>query len=153
MDNAFNCTYKLLKNIQGDLKDTVQFKAYDHYGRPGFEDEGNVILYLSRDNKGDFFHQKYIYDPIYKIDEKWVGLYSFAFANDIKNSWKNFKTQNINKNHTLKIDLKNCNKDCQNKYYPKPYFVIKDNIAYPKKAFNIDDVISFRKSNTFVLKN
>lgn len=86
MDNAFNCTYKVLRKIQGDLKDIIQFKAYDHYGRPGFEDYENIILYLSKNNEGEFFHQKYIYDPIYKIDGKWVGLFSFAFANDLKQS-------------------------------------------------------------------
>ncbi|MDQ1805761.1 hypothetical protein RAH57_17350 [Chryseobacterium sp. CKR4-1] len=153
MDNAFNCTYKVLRNIQGNLKDTVQFKAYDHYGRPGFEDEKNIILYLFKNDKGEFFHQKYFYDPVYKIDGKWVGIYSSAFANDSKNSWRNFKVQNINEDNILKIDIKNCDKDCRSKYYPKPYFIIKDKIAYPKKAFDVDDIISFRKKNSFALKN
>jgi hypothetical protein len=77
MDNGFNCKYKILKNVFNEIKsDTVEFKAYDHYGRPGFENYENVILYISLNNeKGNFYHQKYQFDPIEKSKNGiWKGL-------------------------------------------------------------------------------
>ncbi len=68
MDLGFKAKYKVIKNVFNDLKtDTVDFVAYDHYGRPKFERYENVILYLSLNKKtGKYYHQKYLYDPIKK---------------------------------------------------------------------------------------
>ncbi len=77
MDNGFNCKYKILKNVFNEIKnDTVEFKAYDHYGRPGFENYENVLLYLSRnEEKNEYYHHKYIFDAIKKDKNgKWKGL-------------------------------------------------------------------------------
>ena len=77
MDNGFKNKYKVLKNVFNDLKtDTIEFVAYDHYGRPGFEYYKNVILYISLNkDKGHFYHQKYQYDPVEKTkDGTWKGL-------------------------------------------------------------------------------
>lgn len=77
MDNGFNSKYKVLKNIFNDLKtDTIEFVAYDHYGRPGFEPYKNVILYLSFDaEKGQYFQQKYQYNPVKKSNKDvWKGI-------------------------------------------------------------------------------
>lgn len=52
MDNGFKNKYKVVKNVFNDLKtDTIEFVAYDHYGRPGFENYNNVILYISLNKK------------------------------------------------------------------------------------------------------
>jgi len=77
MDHGFECKYKVLKNVFNELKtDTVEFKAYDHYGRPGFENYENAILYISKStDSSNFFHQKYQFDPIEKIRKRvWKGL-------------------------------------------------------------------------------
>ena len=37
MDSGFRCKYKIVKNIFNHLpNDTIEFIAYDHYGKPGF---------------------------------------------------------------------------------------------------------------------
>ena len=77
MDNGFICKYKVLKNIFNEIRsDTVEFKAYDHYGRPGFENYDNVILYISLNKeKGNYYHQKYQFDPIVRDKNgMWKGL-------------------------------------------------------------------------------
>ena len=68
MDNGFKNKYKVIRNVYNELKtDTIEFVAYDHYGRPGFEKYNNVLLYLSYNKeKGNYYHQKYIFDPIEK---------------------------------------------------------------------------------------
>ena len=76
MDLAFNTKYKVLKNVYNILpNDTVSFKVFDHYGRPGFEDDKYVLLYISKYNDSeDFYHQKYQYDPMQKVGVNWRGL-------------------------------------------------------------------------------
>lgn len=77
MDNGFKCRYKVVKNVFNELKsDTIEFVAYDHYGRPGFENYENVILYISLNKgKGNYYHQKYQFDPVKKTKNgTWQGL-------------------------------------------------------------------------------
>ena len=76
MDNAFEAKYKVLQPVFNDLKnDTINFKAFDHYGRPAFESHSPVLLYLSKSEDGSYyFHQKYQFDPLFKgKDGLWVG--------------------------------------------------------------------------------
>ena len=154
MDNAFCCKYLIQKQIANKLpKKTVEFNAYDHYGRPSFEKYDNVIMYISKNKEGTFFHQKYIYDPVYKIKEKWVGVLSFVFPNDNLDLWKKFKTININQDNSIKTKLGFCDKKCQETYYPKPYFEVKNGFVYPKKAFQIEDIVNYRKMTTFKLSS
>ena len=76
MDVAFNVKYKVLHPVFNDLKvDTINFEAYDHYGRPSFENHEYVILYISK-NKDDgiYFHQKYQFDAVIKNRKgRWKG--------------------------------------------------------------------------------
>lgn len=72
MDNAFRCTYQVVKQVYNKLQsDTIHFKAYDHYGRPGFEPYDYVLLYISKDTTGAFYHQKYQFDP---VRQRWGKL-------------------------------------------------------------------------------
>ncbi|MEE9350157.1 MAG: hypothetical protein V3U80_08930 [Flavobacteriaceae bacterium] len=77
MDNGFINKYKIVNNVFNDLKtDTIEFVAYDHYGRPGFENYENVLLYISLNKeKGNYYHQKYQFDPVKKSKKgTWKGL-------------------------------------------------------------------------------
>ena len=77
MDSGFKNKYKVIRNVYNELKtDTIEFLAYDHYGRPGFEKYKNVLLYLSYNKKkGNYYHQKYIFDPIEKNKKGiWNGV-------------------------------------------------------------------------------
>ncbi|WP_438424078.1 hypothetical protein [Aquimarina macrocephali] len=77
MDNGFKAKYKIVRNVFNDIKtDTIEFLAYDHYGRPGFENYDNVILYISfNKEKEHYYHQKYQFDPVEKTrNGTWKGL-------------------------------------------------------------------------------
>lgn len=147
MDNAFHCKYFVMRNLMNQLpKEIIEFNAYDHYGRPGFEKYENVILYIFKNKNGDLVHKKYIYDPVYKVNGKWLGIIKPSHDE------KKFKTIDINQDNSIKIALGSCDKLCQKIYYPSPYFKIKKEFAYPKKAFEINDIISYRKATTFKIK-
>ena len=73
MDRGFNATYQVMKPVFNDLKvDTIQFKIYNHYGRPYFEKQKYVLLYLSKDNN-HFYLQKYQYDAVKRKKGIWTG--------------------------------------------------------------------------------
>lgn len=77
MDYAYSCKYKVIQEVFNELKtDTIDFIAYNHYGRPGFEKYENVILYLSlNEKKNKYYQQKYQFDPLKKTNNKtWKGL-------------------------------------------------------------------------------
>ena len=75
MDNAFNCKYKILQNVYNTFeKDTIDFKTYDHYGNPGFENYKYVLLYVSKSKEEGYFHIKYQFDAIKKTKTGFKGL-------------------------------------------------------------------------------
>jgi len=75
-DERFIAKYKIEKPLFNNFKkDTISFFVFDHYGRPKFEEHEYVILYVSRSECDDnFYHQKYMYDPVKKnVDGSWIG--------------------------------------------------------------------------------
>ena len=75
MDSGFNCKYRISQKVFNDLgTDTVKFKAYDHYGRPPFEKYDYVLLYISKNKDGSYYHQKYQFDPLVRKENNFSGL-------------------------------------------------------------------------------
>ncbi|ATE73160.1 hypothetical protein [Lysobacter capsici] len=74
MDNGFKARYRIKKILYGHYDgDTIEFEAYDHYGRPPFEAFPHSLLYVSRRN-GKLYHQKYQFDPVFRnAAGEWVG--------------------------------------------------------------------------------
>lgn len=76
LDNAFDARYKVIQCVYNNLEtDTIEFKVYDHYGRPAFENYSIVLLYISKSEDGSYyFHQKYQFDPLFKTNKRsWKG--------------------------------------------------------------------------------
>src|SRR5690606_34046215 len=90
MDGAFNAQCKVLQPVFNDLKtDTINFKVYDHYGRPAFESHKTVLLYISLSLDGThYIHQKYQYDPLVKYNRHWRGLKRETLSELIKIKWE-----------------------------------------------------------------
>lgn len=76
MDKGFRCKYLILQKVFNDFeKDTIDFIAYDHYGRPNFEDSEYVMLYISKDINEKYYHRKYQFDPLEILDnDKFIGV-------------------------------------------------------------------------------
>ena len=74
-DQGFIAKYKIITNVFNKLElDTIEFKAFDHYGRPAFEKTKFVMLYLSySEEDSSFYHQKYQFDEVKKTKGIWIG--------------------------------------------------------------------------------
>ena len=152
MDNAFRCKYKVIKNIFNKLpSDTIEFLAYDHYGRPNFSERDSVILYISKSKEDNhYFHQKYQYDAVLKGKDG--NYYSYPkFSKDLKDmkyakeNIKGFVTNFKNE----KFDLKNLNSDVIKIYYPRKFYKIQNDFAIPTKGIYLDELIKYRLHTTF----
>ncbi|GMN11593.1 hypothetical protein MTsPCn9_25290 [Croceitalea sp. MTPC9] len=76
MDHAFRAKYKVRKNVFNELpSDTINFIAFDHYGKPPFRKPRYVLLYLElNESDSAFYHHKYQFDPLKKVGrDKWKG--------------------------------------------------------------------------------
>ena len=80
-DNGVKAKYRILQRIYGYFdKDSIEFEAYDHFGRFPFTKYKNVLLYVS-EYKGKFYQEKYMYDPLFKTkDGRWAGPYSDEYG-------------------------------------------------------------------------
>ena len=146
MDRAFKLKYKVLKNLYNDLKvDTVEFVAYDHYGKPNFAEFKNVILYISKSQDDKYyFHQKYQFNAIYKTKEnEWIGLLNFG-NRFLIDEGKKLNLKKIELYEIANVDLKNMREKYIEYYYPKPFYKIKKNKAIPVLGLPINDLIEYK---------
>lgn len=146
MDNAFLAKYKVLQNVFNELpRDTIEFIVYDHYGRPGFENEEIVLLYLGKyEDKDEFFHKKYQFDKLYKDHNGiYYGFPKFSQkTNTIKDSLNGFKPKNLDEKISLRyLDE---NKSMIPIIYPTKFYKIKDNFAYPIRGLYLEELIKLR---------
>jgi len=67
LDGAFLANYEVLEILKGRYSEpTIEFVAYDHYGRPAFSEFDAVMLYLL---KGEEIiqHIKYEFLPVFEL--------------------------------------------------------------------------------------
>jgi len=64
-DASFKAKYKVIKNVFNKYdKDTIEFEAYDHYGKPMFSRYKYVLLFVYK--VGDkYYHSKYLFYEVY----------------------------------------------------------------------------------------
>lgn len=151
MDNAFRCKYKVIKNIFNDLpNDTIEFLAYDHYGKPNFSKRDTVILYISKSKDNSYyFHQKYQYDEVFKDN---LGNYysypKFESKEDTRYAVKNIKGFEVNFENE-KYSLKNLNPDVVKIHYPEKFYKITNDTAIPIKGIYFNELIKLRLKTSF----
>lgn len=150
MDNAFICKYVVIRNLYNKIeKDTIEFKAFDHYGRPGFENSDEVILYLSKGEDGQYFHQKYQFENIFVDSKKRIYSYPKFLGKaylETANELKSFSTKFP---ENQKFNIEGLSQDGLKLYYPENYYRIEKNYAYPIRGMFIEELIKYRINTTF----
>jgi len=150
MDNGFKCKYLVKTNLYNQIeKDTIEFRAYDHYGRPGFEGFDEVIIYLSKDKEGNYYHRKYQFDAIYLDSKK--KYYSFPkFLGDVYlEEANNLKSIKVNFPESERFDIRNIGDRGIKSYYPNYYYRVGKQYAYPIRGMFLEQLIMFRLKTTF----
>jgi hypothetical protein len=74
LDAAFDCKYKILQWVYNHLpEDTIEFRAYDHFGRFPFANYDHVLMFISRYDD-TLYHEKYQFFPVYQTSNgRWAG--------------------------------------------------------------------------------
>lgn len=150
MDYGFKCKYLVIINIYNKLnKDTIEFIAYDHYGRPGFENYDTVLLYISKSENGDYyFHRKYQFDEIFKNKKGYYYTYPKFLGTmytPYKDSLSGFDIDLKQK----KFPIGHLSKETLIQYYPKEFYKIEDSTAYPIRGISLEEMIKYRLKTNF----
>ncbi len=150
MDNGFLCKYVVKKNLYNQLEnDTIEFTAYDHYGRPHFENYDEVILYISKNENGHYFHQKYQFDNIFTDSNKRLFSYPKFFGQgyqDVANQLESFSAKFP---EDQKFYVESLSEDGKKMRYPAFYYKIENNYAYPIRGMFLYELVKYRIKTTF----
>jgi len=150
-DYAFKAKYKVLENVYGDLKvDTIEFTAYDHYGIPPFSEYEYVLLYLAK-HDGEFYHEKYLFSPLYKTkDNQWAGIYSSDYLHPYNKNTK-IRPEKIDFEPDVVRDIgeiiEKYSDDEIKEWFPEPYFRIEGNKAIAEYGNYIPELIQLKKDS------
>jgi len=129
----WDAKYEVQELINGKyFKKNIEFKVFDHYGKPEFSKFKNVLLFVQKSN-GQFYLSTYQFFDVYKTkDGKWAGPYSSFLYNHPNNKDFTIKPEKINfKKKKIKIKRKNTDKNYPHELYPKPYYSNFKNYVVP----------------------
>lgn len=148
MDNLFIAKYKVLKVVYGKVEiDTVEFRAWDHYGVPNFAKYKNVLLYISQNKNGEWYHQKYQYSPVYQtLDGRWAAPGKDGEYSHVYNTKTQIKPEKIDFKEDLCIDISNWDKENIEKHLPNPIYKIKNSKACPKMGNYVEELLELKKT-------
>jgi len=151
MDNAFKVKYKIIQKLFNDLKtDTIEFVAYDHYGRPGFEEFEYSILYISKNSEGNgYYHRKYQFDGLYKDqNDEWFSFFFFKTPEDLETNSK-LKSFKIDLGDKIEYDVSMFSDEVLKTYFPDKFYKIKNKKARPLRAARPKELFLSKKESVF----
>lgn len=154
MDEKFIAKYKILENVCGSYnKDAIEFLAYDHYGRPGFERVDPVLLYVMQ-YEGIFYHEKYQYNDLYLTkDGRWAGPYSPL-------NHQGYRDTSVSRIMPVRIDfakevsynIANWKQRDIRERFPKPYYRIEGEKAIALYGNYIPELFELKKKGVFTAR-
>lgn len=153
-DSHIKARYLVLQRIYGYYeKDTIEFDAYDHFGRFKFANFRHVILYVSEyDNK--FVHSKYMYDPVYKTkDGRWAGPYSEEYDHPYNKGTK-IMPQKINfaEEVSFPTKVKDIDGTEYTVDYPEPYYRISGGKAIAVYGNFVPELFMLKKESVLTAR-
>ncbi len=142
----FKAKYKIIEKVCGDYsRNTIEFIVYDHYGRPQFENYKTVLLYVSM-YKDTFYHERYLYDALYKTkDGQWASPYSsmsYDLADSTKNRIKPHKMEFLNE---VSFDVKGRSRRSLEEFFPSPYYKVENKKAKALYGNYVAELVQLKK--------
>jgi hypothetical protein len=145
LDSEYGAKYKIVKNLYGDYRgDTIQFTAYDHYGKPPFSKHKHVLLFVT-EYCGKLIHEKYQYFDVYPTENgRWASP---------GNPWRFDRPDTtvvqgeVIPFGNLTFD-KYLDKRYRNMKFNAPYFKIDGNCVVPIMGSYVEDLFEIKKKTT-----
>ncbi|MEO7984192.1 MAG: hypothetical protein ABI688_08935 [Bacteroidota bacterium] len=124
-DKGAKARYKILQRVYGNYnQDTIEFEAYDHFGRFPFAEYNNTLLYVS-EYEGKLYQEKYMYDPLFKTkDGRWAGPYSDDYGH-AGNTYTKVKPEKIEFAEEVSFPASAKDENGKEYFFPFPHLIIK----------------------------
>jgi hypothetical protein len=150
-DGAFKAKYEVVQNLYGNYtRDTIEFEAYDHYGKPAFSHYDYVLLFVSNYN-GKLYHEKYQYFDVYKTrNGRWASSYKVGDYGHAYNKNTCVKPERIDFIDEISYKVRTRNKEEIERIFPSPYYRIENDKATAIWGNYIEQLFELKK--TGVLK-
>lgn len=135
---------KILHELYGNyIKDTIEFTAYDHYGRPNFANYTHVLIYVAEHCK-KLYHTKYQFSPVYRVEGKWATPYYNSNRTNSKIYLQKARPIKFPDNASYTIH-KNLADSVINARFQLPYFLKKDTLIKPLYGYYTEDFFEIMK--------
>lgn len=141
MDSKSKSKYKILKKFTNNFNsDTIDFVSYDHFSKVQYDEFENVLLFVGK-YCDSLIHQKYQYQPVYKMKNgKW--------ASPIFEEYDSTKMKSGKKPHKVKMAepitiSRYISYRKLEEIYKEPYFEIKNGKVYMLYGFYPEDLITY----------
>lgn len=154
-DGGVKAKYLVLQRVYGYYdQDTIEFEAYDHYGRFPFADYRNVLLYISED-EGKYYQEKYMYNPVFKTKKgRWAGPYSEDYGHSF-NEHTTVKPEKIDFAEEVSFPVK-IKDDDGTEYilsYDEPYFKIVGDKAIAVYGNYVPELFKLKKEGVLTARD
>lgn len=150
MDYAFKARYTVIDWVYNSIPvDTVEFEAYDHYGKPAFASYSHVLLYLVKE-EGKLYHSKYQFNDLYQTtDGRWASPWWPNDYGHVYNKETTIKPEKIDFAEQVIIDVSKLDHEQITLMYPEPYYKREgDNVVAIYGNF-IHELFQLKKDGVF----
>jgi hypothetical protein len=139
MDSKSKSKYKILKKFTQNLNfDTIDFVSYDHFSKVKYDEFQNVLLFVGK-YCDSLIHQKYQYQPVYKMENgKWASPIFEEYDSTKRKSDK--QPHKVKMAEPITISRYNSYRKLE-EIYKEPYFEIKNGKVYMLYGFYPEDLI------------
>jgi hypothetical protein len=144
---GYKAKYKIIKSIYGQCSsDTIEFEAYDHYGKPPFSKYENVMLFVTK-HEGKLYHEAYQYFDVYKTKNgRWASSYKPRDYGHTLNKETAIKPEPIDFETPVYYKIKNADNAHIRADFPSPYYEIKDKKAFSIRGNYIEELFELKKN-------
>lgn len=140
MDSKSKSKYKILKKMTNNLNfDTIDFVSYDHFSKVQYDEFQNVLLFVGK-YCDELIHQKYQYQPVYKMKNgKWASPIFEEYDSTKRKSEK--QPHKVKMAEPITISRYNSYRKLED-VYKEPYFKIKKGKVYMLLGYYPEDLIT-----------
>jgi hypothetical protein len=145
LDAKYEAKLRIIEEVYGNYpKDTISFFSYVHSRRLGFDRLKHVLIYVS-ESCGVNYHAKYLYNPVYRVDDEWKVVYRHPNGY-VVDSLLAEKAKPLKFSDSVYTDFGNRFTDEElQKKFPEPYFYRKGSYIKPMYGYDPEDVFEVMK--------